>query len=776
MSRRTVVGVIWVLAAMLCALVIGLDPMSLWEPWTWSQARSEPEMAQGLALVAMLGLGGLAGLFWRRLRGEVPGERQRQWDGDIPAARMETRLATAGVVLMVLGIAIVAGDWLSSHRALPAGELILPMNAERETYVVRQGDRNIEVMLPLRMMLRDVQFGDEPTIGVQFFRPNQDRTAPQEFWPARTLDVEGLRFGFSGFAPGDTAIRAVVSSSEEDTIADAGVPGDRIRFSIDGPRFRIVEAAENYLDVMGPAVQLEDQEGYKFWVFQRASSMEDPPAAEHSLRLEELQSVPAATMTVTAVRPFWPFGLGVSLFIIGFALLFFFSERRFRGEDGEVHLWSLNAIEVSWSDDPSTLLENRTSLVVTLLQLGALGALGASLYIAQSVGGLLLLAGAVALLGLPRNLHQREGRALFGISLAIPLGLAVMGLVVGGFQGGVGSLDTEAAIWTAQLGSWAAMATALLGAGVAAERTLRGRVTSGSVTVALIMWAAAASVLVVGMQRGAIGGFPFGFPLVSDGAAAVWSIPGITALSSLEIPVVADGSWILGLVAMIFAGSTVAVGGALLRRKAVAASGWLLAGIGALVAAVRLLRADGPVDDLNLEGYEAMARQWLQFENLPPGLAARGQIASEAVLEVDSLTLMPEIGAFLLVVVLAIAMVGVTFFFAVDPDGDESSNHHFAGRDLFVRALMFGFMGWVLGLVLTWERLGAAGVLAPMEWLGLSAPLFGLGLLILGWRRGPSPVEKFIGVFGPALAVAYLIVIIAVGAAAGVVPGASIGF
>lgn len=725
LNRRALVGGIWIAAALLCALAIVLDPIESIGQWT--QSRSEPDMARGLAAVLILAVATMGGLLVKRLRGQ--GQPDVEIDGELPGQNLKTRLATVGIVALALGATLTIGDWLASHRHLPASELVLPINSQQESFQVRQGARTIEVMLPLRMTLRDVRFGGQPSASVEFARPGQENPMPRQFAPGQSLDVEGYRFAFVGFAPGEQKSRVFLSSDEENTIVASGVAGDSIRLSVDGPQFQIVEAMDNFLDVLGPAVQLEDEQGMKFWVFSRAATMDDPPRMEHSLRLESVEAVPAVVMTVTQVRAAWPFAFGLGLFLIGWLLVFAFPERIYRrrkveGGVEKIGMWSLN--HVNWRGP------------------GALGISGLESWIKVAA----LPAGVVAAMGI--GLVAIEGH---------PLATGV-------------EANAEVLLWAAQIISWIAMATALVGAGVLAERSFKGVDTGGAVTMALAVWAAMGAVALFVFRRGQGLGMDSGLPLVSDAGPAMWTIPGISALSDLQIPVIIPAEGVAFLAGCAIVGAAVALAGAIHGSQKAIVLGWGGAMVAAFVGAFRLIGAGAQTVGLpSLEAQRELAGQWLRTQNLPAGLTERGEVVVSGPLRVDTLSLLPEISAFIIVGVMACAMLIAALLKSEEADktGDE-----LAGRDLFVRAILFAMLGWTLGLVLTWEKVGAPGVLAPMEWLGLSVLFLGLGVLTVGWRRGPSLPERILGAFGPAIIMAYLIIIVAIGATAGLMPGASV--
>ncbi len=802
LRRRSVVALIWIAAAVLCFLVVAADPMTISSPEQWSRAYSQPEIARGLAILLVLGTVGLLGLGWRRWRGK--GRPDKALDEPPYPIGWQVWLGRIGVVLMAVGSLLITGDWLSSHRVIPAGELVLPLHETVESVEVTQGVRTVDVMLPLRTTLRGLDLGaEEPVAEIQFSRPGQDHGTPREFAPAQSLDIDGLRFVFSGFAEDTTRLRALISSPDAETIDVAGVPGDEIQLSVDGPTYRIVDATTDYLDVfapapnidearaqlmllaqgyplgvMGPAVQLEDERGQKFWIYQRAP-VEDVPGVDANLRLDELHEVPSAVMTVTSVRALWPFALGLILFIIGWTLLFVFPERFVRRRrDGTVWIWSLNRIEApccGGGDDTrwSTLFGGAMSFVALL-------AVAAAFLFAVSEAAILVLAGLVAALGLPTGVDSASGRRAALAAAAVPLAVMMGVLVVFGVPTLALSMQTEALLWTAQLGSWLAMAAALVGAGVLAEDSLGRRSTGGAVSVALAIWAAMGAVVAMGLGRGRWSDELIGLPLVSDGGAVVWAIPNILSTAELEIAVVNGGGELALLALVVALSAALAVIGVALKKPKVAFAGWIGALVAAVTATLKLMGGWGASGDVRLpdsQPYEALGSTWLRSRELPDWLAEYGAFQVDGGVRVATEMLIPEIFAFSMVAVLALVMIALMMLRHRghgDVDPTPSPQSELAGRDLFVRAVIFGAMGWVLGLMLSWEYLGAAGILGPMEWLGASTVMLAFGVLLLGWRNGPGSPQRFLRAFGPGLVLCYLVWVLAVGAAGGMAPGASI--
>lgn len=794
-THRAFVAAAFVAAAAVCVLAV--EPANLIAAEQWMRAHSDPEMARGLAVALVMAVAGLAGLGWRRWRMKGAPDRVV---GQEPTGRRTVWMGRLGALLFAAGALLVVGDWLASHRTVPAAELVLPLQDTQEAVEVVQGDRTVDAMLPLRTTLTGVGFGDEPRAEIRFAQPNQSGVTPREFVPGQSLDIDGMRFVFSGFTRDETRLRAVFSSPDDQTIGAAGVTGDRIQLSIDGPMYNVVDVTDDYLDVyapapgmdrettqmmllargyplgvMGPAAQLEDERGRTFWVFQRAAEREPMPQIPEGMRLDAVHEVPSAVMTVSSARPFWPFALGMLLFVIGWALLFAFPERIVRRrKDGAFAVWSLNEIEAFKDGDrpgrrSTSVLRKSGPLLAAILVLGLAFVWG------TTAGAVVAFGGLAALVALPTWIDNPAARRAALVALAVPVGVVASATAVWGLPAAM-EAQLEPVLWVIQIGSWLAMAVALVAAGVLAEESLDVPATGGTVTAGLAVWASMGAVVAMALERGGAVGASMALPLVSDSGEAVWSIPDIAAVAELQIPVTADATQVAVLALVTAALAAVGIGGAVLRIARLSHFGWIGTSVTSVVGLLQIAGVGGAaVEQPDAAAYEQWATRWLDRQELPGWIAEYGDFQIQGDLQLDTAALFPEIVAFSVALALSLAMIASLVLRRVQktlsPGGPAAA---LAGRDVFVRAIMFGAMGWVVGLQLSWERVGAAGILGPMEWLGLSVILGATGILTLGWHRGPSVPAKFARAFGPALVLCFLVAVATAAAIGGIAPGGSV--
>lgn len=681
LTNPAVIGGALLLAALLCVLAAGLGSINLFSAQSWSMPQPKPEMARGVAILLGFGVLGAAGFFWRRP--QVAGKK----------------VLILSTLLLGLGSSLLIGDWLLTHRSLPAGELVLAVNQEQESYRVGQGNRDLGVMLPLRMTLRGVSIEEEPTAQIVFSRPGQQGVAPRSFVPGQSLDVEGLRFTFAGLSKRSTGYRGVLASDAPGTIEAVAGPGETVKFDLDGPQFRLEEITENYRDLLGPAVKLVDEKGESFWVFTRNSQDEEVP---HGIRLKALEQVPAAVMLVSAVQPEWPFMLGLALLLAG-AALFFITHR---------------------------------------------------MGVAENLA-------PVATLGAP---------ALLAVILAAGVGLSGAGLSL--------SATTESALGILVALGWTLAFAALLGAGVQAEQaSQKGR--RGLLTAGVAALATALAVTVLGILRGRLGETGFGLPLTADGAPVMWGLPESANLGALQLPLIANGDTILGLLAGIGVAIVIALVATFQKKDRAALIAWVFASIQSLGAAFSLLSSQTvPQDSIATGPQKLMALQYLRAQNLPPALAERGAILANGELKVDSLALLPEVGALFFIALISAAAAFIIWKGKSANQTGAPEESPATAPGLFAPALTFAILAWSLGLLLSLSQIGSAGILAPMEWVGLSAPIAMLGFLMLGQRQLGDETDSFLRRFmrltGPALALIWLIIVWAAAAAALALPGASL--
>jgi|GEM_PF-2574576 len=461
----------------------------------WTSAFYAPDVLGVAAALSAVALILLAGILWTRVEFAKHAPKKDALPAQEPAADFEYRRAPVpdevddlaersrravfpwvGAACLLVGAAILLGEWFVAQQELPPAHVAIANGETIEHYTLPQASASLKVNLPRRVRLQELQSGVEPSAAIQIFQVGDDPASPpsvRRTLPAGTgVDFNGLRITFSGVRPSEDKLRATFASTEPDSVGATASIGKKFRLSLDGPEFRLLDVRENYLDVMGPAAELESDELGKFWVFARNSQTSVPPDLGHPIRLERVESEMAGIFTVTAVRPFWPISLGGTLFVLGFSLLIIFPERIVRrDESGNIRLWSFHEA----GDLADSVVEDAAHETVKTkknLLRAAVGAGWAGLLIVaigiytgtfSSLNALIATGAFAGLAAFPMTLDLRKTSGLpVAIGALVPLAIGVLSLVV--------AIDIAGEPADAMLlyaGQWAAFCAALTAALIA---------------------------------------------------------------------------------------------------------------------------------------------------------------------------------------------------------------------------------------------------------------------------------------------------------------------
>ncbi|MFP4597679.1 MAG: hypothetical protein ACLFVJ_05480 [Persicimonas sp.] len=354
-SRATeprVAGVCLLMAGVLLAVTPWTGaPEPLVVSW-WDTSLHVPGVASVAAGLAALAAVLMVGSLWNRYRlvtGSVaektaPADATLELGAETTSVK-ESRLpgiAWTGAVCLAVGVVLVLGGWFASHSEISASRVLLTSGETIEHYSVEQGPRDLDVMLPLRLRLDRLETDGTPTAHLQAFELGEDRPDPQAIPPGGGLELDGFRVTFVGMRSDSEKLAAVFGSDDPDTIRASATEGETFEVGLDGPTFEVLEITRDYLGAMGPAARVRSEDVGEFWVFQSAANTQLPPDLGHSLRLEALETQPAAVFTVAKSQPFWPLSVGGTLFVLGFALLIAVPERIVRLTERTVRLWSIN--------------------------------------------------------------------------------------------------------------------------------------------------------------------------------------------------------------------------------------------------------------------------------------------------------------------------------------------------------------------------------------------------------------------------------------------------
>lgn len=260
-------------------------------------------------------------------------------------------LPTVGATSMLAGVVTMVAVWFLIQTAGPTGSVVLSPGAKTEAFQSRVAGEEIDVMLPLRLHLENVQLKGAPGVKVAFSTPGEDPFGQRKLMAGESVKMEGYRLAPIGLSAEEGSLEATIRSRREKTIPATVGSGETVKLSPDGAEYTVVKVVKNYIDAVGPAVQLESEKQGRFWVFTAADAPEDRPNFEHDLYVDSLQRSPGVLFSVTPGFPLWPIGLGGSLFIVGLALVMAFPEQVRRPGGTERDLESFNELGALTEED-----------------------------------------------------------------------------------------------------------------------------------------------------------------------------------------------------------------------------------------------------------------------------------------------------------------------------------------------------------------------------------------------------------------------------------------
>jgi hypothetical protein len=385
--------------------------------------------------------------------------------------------------------------------------------------------------------------------------------------------------------------------------------------------------------------------------------------------------------------------------------------------------------------------------------LGWLGVLGgaAGIYFGQLTGldSLLALSGCAMLAVLPANLPSEATRRFSSPWVAAPaLSLGVVSLL------GLTSAGTESAapgqselllLYAAVFGGLAATASSLISSTSLADLSIgEGEQVWPGPGAALLIVSAVAAVWVLGAARATGGAFSWAVPLAVDGHPHVWRIPdGANLPRGLSFVAGAQVSFVLPLLVATAGGAAFAAWHSVKRgAQKHAYRIWMLpaAFSGALLA--MLWPGTKTVDAPDAGVYAEMARDWVVDRGLPEQLAELGGFAHRGEAVLDASALLPEYVLLSTIFVTSLVAAGLSIV-PTSAEPDEQRDALAVGmlsRDLTVRAVIVGWLAWLMTVLVHWTHFGYYGVGSPSEITLVGALTLASGIGLLGWslpRREP---------------------------------------
>ena len=326
---------------LVASLILLVGPMNLMPDspsvsW-WTTALQAEGMARGaaamLAMVAMLAIG----------LGVV---RHRIAAGDVTAAPPDgggagrsNHLAAIGMGLMVCGALVGTLVWIVAGSQVAATKLSLPVGKRVESYPAVTVNGAMRVMLPSRLKVRSLNAIDG-NIELELSNVGVEGVV-QTVRVGQPVDVDGMRYALMGIEYDPRVVRAVISSDQPNTIATTAVVGEAFRVTVDGREYRVTQMIRDYLNVMGPAIEVEGDEVGKFWLYQRANPIKGFESPD-GLKLETLETAPVVILGVSRGQPNQVFGATGVLFLMGLGLFLFGRDRVYGKTRKGAGVWSLN--------------------------------------------------------------------------------------------------------------------------------------------------------------------------------------------------------------------------------------------------------------------------------------------------------------------------------------------------------------------------------------------------------------------------------------------------
>jgi hypothetical protein len=326
----------------------------------------------------------------------------------------------------------------------------------------------------------------------------------------------------------------------------------------------------------------------------------------------------------------------------------------------------------------------------------------------------------------------------------------------------------------------AALTCAIVASGLASGEgwQARERQTPG-LSLCIVVAALCGAALIIGAMRGAAAGALWGLPLASEAGAVTWQIPPSARLpQGLWLPVAADLPVLVWLsaAAMATAVATTVLVHLDLGRRAVSA-GFAACAALAVAAVATILGADAALPDPST--YRETALGLLGGVENASEMVDRGEFIVEGAVELQRAQVLPELVLLGLAGVIGLLSAVFTWRKAWPGDADPKARDVvFAlhGRDYTLRAVILGWLAWLLAVLIHWNQFGVIGLGSPAEWTAVGTLLAATGLALMSWSRRESAFHAATRELTPGAVFALLVVALALAVAFNSPPGLSIVF
>jgi hypothetical protein len=313
-TRPATLGVLLMTAGLLLVVIPFTEMSAAGGDWWTSALRADAALSLAMTAVAVAAVLALGRLMDR--------------------AHLSSPADWLGPLILGVGVCAALVHWVSLHGGIEPVQQTISAGETVQSFDARIDGESLEVMYPRRVEVTDIQTEPSPMAVVRTFKPGEvGQPRRGKLDAGASIGVGDFRLTFVGFSRTDGGLEAVVSSTQDDSIAASAPVGGSFTLTLDGDPYRVEEIVENYLGSVGPAVRISRSDIGSAWVFKRATEMSDPPAFEHDLTLETVRRAPAAVFLVSRSAPVWPINVVGILIILGVVGTLFFGSARSNGRN-----------------------------------------------------------------------------------------------------------------------------------------------------------------------------------------------------------------------------------------------------------------------------------------------------------------------------------------------------------------------------------------------------------------------------------------------------------
>lgn len=373
--------------------------------------------------------------------------------------------------------------------------------------------------------------------------------------------------------------------------------------------------------------------------------------------------------------------------------------------------------------------------------------------------------GALAISATARTSALLKPALSAGLSVGVALGLASVVLA---------SLPQPADAQPEGLllyaGQWAALAAALAAcaqaAGFSSWRLRDARATIEPASIGLIVAGLMGGLYLLGSLRANLPSQAYNVALSSETGAVYWGLaPGQGGANALGLRVTLEIAALNPMLTITGALALVSVFLGARQRWTSCARLWAVTAVSALASLGVLLQAGFSPTMPDQAAYLAYAKVVGAELQIPERAVEAGGFIHGKQLFVLWSTILPEITALSLAALLCISMMALAWSARsttfhderlgetpaaslpkrLEPQGLEALGALFS-RDMMVRAAILLWLGWFLGLLVTWKMQAVYGLASPNEWISLGLAILASGLVCMMFSAPKALVRLVPGI------------------------------